>query len=227
MATSAEHAAHKIVIKYCADRGMTPIDTKREMERSTMCGNVSRTLVYRWHKRFSSGLTDVSEKRGRPKKKDDHIIQLVKDAVDTDRRQTVREIAVRVGISKSATQRTLSDELSMSRVCARWVPRLLTAEEMNRRVAASINFLARHRRDANFLQKIITMDETWLHYFDPEGKRESSIWKTPNTPPPKKARQSKSLGKVMFMVFLDCRGVILAHAVPQGRTINAAYYSKV
>ena len=71
------------------------------------------------------------------------------------------------------------------------------------------------------------MDETWLHYLEPEGKRQSSIWKSSSTPPPKKAKISKSIGKIMFMVYMDRRGVILAHAVRKGETVNAAYYSKV
>ena len=71
------------------------------------------------------------------------------------------------------------------------------------------------------------MDETWLHYFEPEGKCQSSVWKSSSTPPPKKAKMSKSMGRIMFMVFMDRRGVILTHAVQKGETVNAAYYSKV
>ena len=98
---------------------------------------------------------------------------------------------------------------------------------MSRRVMNSKDFLKRHQRDRNFLDRVITMDETWLHYYEPEGKRQSSVWKSSHTPPPKKARSSKSMGKVMFMVFMDRQGVILAHAVRHGETVNAAYYSKV
>ena len=69
------------------------------------------------------------------------------------------EITEKVGLSKSAVQRLLSDELRMSRVSARWVPRLLMNEEMCRRVSESREFLKRHKWDPNFLDKIITMDE--------------------------------------------------------------------
>nr|XP_034307818.1 histone-lysine N-methyltransferase SETMAR-like [Crassostrea gigas] len=75
----------------------------------------------------------------------------------------------------------------MQRVCARWVPRLLKEEEKQRRVLCSREFLRRVRSGReNFFDRIITTDETWLHYYDPEGKRASSVWKTPGTPPPKK-----------------------------------------
>ena len=131
------------------------------------------------------------EKRGRPKKNQAAQMKKIKDVLDEDRRQTVQEIAEKVGLSKSAIQRLLSDELSMSRISALWVSRLLTKEGMCRPVSASREFLKRHKRDPNFLDKIVTMDETWLHYFEPEGKRQSSVWESSSTPPQKKAKMSK------------------------------------
>ena len=116
----------------------------------------------------------------------------------------------------------------MSKVSARWVPRLLNDHEKQVRVERSREFLERYRRDGtSFLDRIITTDETWLWHFDPESKIQSSVWKTPQTPPPKKARVNKSGGKHMFIFFLDRQGMILQHRVPVGQTVNASYYSKV
>ena len=47
-------------------------------------------------------------------------------------------------------------------------PRLLTENEKERRVVASREFLLKNQRDPTFLDRIITVDETWLHYYDPE-----------------------------------------------------------
>jgi predicted RNA-binding protein with PUA-like domain len=33
--------------------------------------------------------------------------------------------------------------------------------------------------------RIITTDETWFHYYDPETKQQSSQWKNVNSPRPK------------------------------------------
>ena len=223
MATSRKDAEHKTVIRYCVNRGLTPIQTKKEMESTGKYANVSRALIYKWHKRFTDGWTD-NVTQGRKKKDNLTTINFVKKVIDEDRRQTVREVAEKTGISKSAIQRILSNDLGMSRVFARWVPRLLTEDEMNTRVAASKQFLARINRDPDFLNKIITMDETWIHYYEPESKRQSSVWKTPGTPPPKKAKAVKSMDKVMYMVFMDRQGILLSHAVKHGHSVNAAYY---
>ena len=129
MVTLKERSAHRTIKSYCVYRGMTPIQTLREMGKTREFGSVSRTLVYTWHKRFKTG-SDVTtaEKRGRPKKNQAAQIKKIKGVLDEDRRQIVREIAEKVGLSKSAVQRFLSDELSMSRVSARWVLKLLTNE---------------------------------------------------------------------------------------------------
>ena len=126
-----------------------------------------------------------------------------------------------------SVHRVLNKDLSMNKVCARWIPRLLTENEKERRVVASREFLLKNQRDPTFLDRIITVDETWLHYYDPEDKRQSCVWKTTQSPPPKKAKVTKSMGKNMFIVFLDRKGLILCHSVPHGETVNSAYYSKV
>ena len=104
----------------------------------------------------------------------------------------------------------------MSRVSARWIQKLLTAEEKVKRLEASRAFLAQARRKRNFLDRIVTTDETWLHYYEPEEKRESSVWKTPGTPPPKKAKVTKSMGKIMYMMFMDRHRMLLTHVVSRG-----------
>ena len=52
----------------------------------------------------------------------------------------------------------------------------------------------------------------------------SVVWKNHESPPPKKAKAIKSMGKVMCIVFLDMRGVVLVHMVKYGQTVNADYY---
>ena len=140
-------------------------------------------------------------------------------------RTSLKQISA--GCMKSTAQRVVTADLGMSHVSARWVPRLLTEEEKFARDSASRRFLDRSRPDPTFLDRIITTDETWVHYYEPEYKRMSMVWKNRDSPPPKKAKVIKSMGKVMCVVFMDSSSVILVHMVPAGSTVNAEYYSKV
>ena len=114
------------------------------------------------------------------------------------------------------------------KVHARWVPRLLKDFEKTRRVADSSAFLRRVEREGErFLSRIITTDETWLWLHDPETRSQSAVWKRTGSPPPKKARVTRSGGKFMFVMFADQDGMLLQHAVPKGQTVNAEYFTKV
>jgi len=44
-------------------------------------------------------------------------------------------------------------------------------------------------------------DETWVHPFDPETKRQSMVWKHVSSPTPKTFKVTASAGKVMATVF--------------------------
>lgn len=145
----------------------------------------------------------------------------VKDMINCDRRTTVRAIANELFVSVSTVHGILTKELGMSKVSARWVPRLLKDNKKDCRVRCSQAFLSRFDAEGDeFLDRIITTDETWLHHFDPETKAMSSVWKTPRTPPIKKARVQKSAGKHMFIFFMDRHGMILQHRVPDGQALT-------
>jgi len=51
-----------------------------------------------------------------------------------DRRMKVREIAETIGISKERVGYILREELDMKKLCARWVSRLLTADQKHTRM---------------------------------------------------------------------------------------------
>ena len=75
-------------------------------------------------------------------------------------------------------QRILKDELNLSRVGAHWVTRLLMNHEKERRIMDSKTFLRRFEKERDtFLNRIITTDETWLFYYDPRTKQQSTQWK--------------------------------------------------
>jgi hypothetical protein len=78
--------------------------------------------------------------------------------------------------------------------------------------------------DPDFLNSVITCDESWLFQYDPETKRQSVQWKTTYSPRPKKARKSKSKIKTMLVVFFDIQGIIMTQYVPPSQTVNWTYY---
>ncbi|UYV78958.1 hypothetical protein LAZ67_17000494 [Cordylochernes scorpioides] len=78
-----------------------------------------------------------------------------------------------------------------------------------------------------FVNRIITMDETCAHYFTPESKQQSMQWRHSNSPPPKKAKTVPSAGKVMVSVFWDSEGVLHLDFLNKGQTITGNYYANL
>jgi len=75
--------------------------------------------------------------------------------------------------------------------------------------------------------QIIMGDEMWVYRYDPETKRQSSQWKSADSPRPKKARQVRLKAKVMLIVFFDMEGIVHYKYVPQGQTVNQQFYLQV
>jgi histone-lysine N-methyltransferase SETMAR len=80
------------------------------------------------------------------------------------------------------------------------------------------------RNDPYFLSRVVTGDESWIYGYDPETKQQSSQWKHPSSPRPKKVRQVKSNVKSMLICFFDTDGITCKESVPPGQTINAKFY---
>ena len=75
--------------------------------------------------------------------------------------------------------------------------------------------------------RLVTGDETWLHHWDPDTKKESMQWKHPGSPSPKKFRSQPSASKVMATVFWDSKEIILIDYKPVGTSITGEYYANV
>ena len=89
----------------------------------------------------------------------------------------------------------------MRKICAKLVPKNLSDEKKDKRVLISREILDLLTSEPNFLQGLITGDETWVIEYDLTTKRQSSEWHTFESPRPKKARMSKSRVKSMLIIF--------------------------
>jgi [histone H3]-lysine36 N-dimethyltransferase SETMAR len=227
----ASKIEQRYAIKFCFKLRKSATETIQMLSSAYGESSMTKSRVHVWYNRFKNGQEQVlsQERSGRPTTSvTDDKKNKVDDLVRQNRRITVRDIEEEVGISFGSAQSILS-ELGYSKVCARWVPRLLTDEQRQNRVAICVQWRSRMRREGadNFLKRVVTCDETWVHHYDPETKQESSIWKHKSSPRPEKAKVVRSAGKVMHLVFFDHQGIIYDNRVPKGQTVTGNYYSSV
>lgn len=62
--TSDIKAEQRIFIKFCVEQGRTPLQTNTMLEKTQSGRNVSRALIYRWHKRFSEDIISSVSTQG-------------------------------------------------------------------------------------------------------------------------------------------------------------------
>jgi hypothetical protein len=60
-----------------------------------------------------------------------------------------------------------------------------------------------------FLSRIVTGDETWVHYHQQETKRTSKEWRHSSSPKPKKFRRRHLQGRYYFILAVSC--LIFSH----------------
>ena len=112
----------------------------------------------------------------------------------------------------------------MSKVSARWVPKMLTDDQKQSQLDTLRYLLSCYEDDpGDFIDRVVTQDETWVHHFDPESKMQCMQWKHPGSTPPKKFKRVSLAGKVLASVFWDSQGVIMIDNLEQGHMINGAY----
>src|ERR1700729_2562510 len=206
----------RAVIKFLMFQGKTTTEIHREMEPVFRDSCPSYTSVKNWCQQFKCCRSNVADlpRSGRPASEcNDENATRVKKIIDQDRKMTIVEIASRVKLNERTVYRILHNRLNMRKVCARWVPRLLTREQKQTRVNCCQQLLKKFK-SKNFLETMVTVDETWVHHYDPESKIASMQWKTPGSPTPVKPRAQKSAGKVMLTVFWDAKGVVLKEYLP-------------
>ena len=137
-------------------------------------------------KRSRKSLEDET-KSGHPSDAtDEEMCNKVRDLVYSDRRIKVEEIANALHISHGSISTTLHDRLCMHKLTARWVPKSLSDEQKATRASVYSALLKRFRsKEDDFLSHLVTVDETWVHYYEPENKAQSRQSVGPGSQRPK------------------------------------------
>ena len=139
----------------------------------------------------------------------------------------MEEIAQALGISHGSVSTILHDRLGMRKLTARLVPKFLSDEQMATRASICSALLKRFRSKDDFLLRLVTIYETWVHYYEPENKAQSRQWVGPGSPRPKKFKTQPSAGKMMATVFWDAKGVVMLDILPKRSTITGVYYANL
>jgi histone-lysine N-methyltransferase SETMAR len=113
-------------------------------------------------------------------------------------------------------QNIVYEYLGITKLSARWVPRLLAVDNKRNRMTTSKQcFYLFKRNPKKFIRRFVSVDEIWIHHYMPEMKEESKQWSSPGKQAPKNANTVPSKG-IIFIDYLE-----------KGRTITGQYYDQL
>ena len=116
------------VIRFLNAKGERPAEIHRQIV--TVYGDVmNRQNVAKWCREFSEGRTDVHDEQrsGRPSLISDDLLQKIEGELRANRRVTMRELHhIIPEVSKTTIHEAVTAKLRYRKLCARWVPKMLT-----------------------------------------------------------------------------------------------------
>jgi histone-lysine N-methyltransferase SETMAR len=149
-----EKVEYRSVIKILFLQRKTPKTIHEEMLAVYHDGCPSYDVVKHWCRQFKCGRLSIHDepRSGRPSTScDDDMIQKVEKMILEDRRIKVKNIAAELGISQGSVFDIIHNELNMTKVSARWIPRLLTpVQKMQRRECHSSVVACQAARESGY-----------------------------------------------------------------------------
>ena len=132
-----EKVQQRVCIDFCFRLGKTGVETYEMLHAAFGESCLSRSKTFEWYSLFKSGRRSF-EDDPRPGRPSTHLteetVARVREIIRTDRHLTIREVAEEIRIVFGTRQKILTEDLRMRRVTAKFVPRLLTAEQKDDRV---------------------------------------------------------------------------------------------
>ena len=146
---------YRAVIKFLVLEGQSSKQVKERLTSVYGQSSPSSSTIKRWVKEFQRGRESLEDdpRSGRPTTSTSpENIEKVHKLVIENRRISLYELEEATGISYGSIHNILHDELHMSKVCARWVPKMLSDDMKQSRVTISGAMLTRYNTNPDDFQ---------------------------------------------------------------------------
>ncbi len=213
---------------FCVKIGKTPSETLENLRTVFGVESLSKTRTFYWHQVFRQGRTTVVDLPRKPRNRTGRSqanVDAVKQAVEADRRLSVKALSARTGVPATSVFRILKIDLELMRKAAKFVPKLLNPAQQEDRFWICSNLLQNIFHKKDFMRRVITMDETWAYQYDPELKMQSTQSLGKKDSRPYKAIRARATGKVLLVSFFDYQGLV--HFEFFHRTINTEIFIQI
>ncbi|UYV60920.1 K02A2.6-like [Cordylochernes scorpioides] len=163
----------RYAIKFCVRLGKNTTETFQMLQKVFKDDCISRSQSGKWHKAFKEGREEVADepRSGRPTTaRTDENVDRVLEVLRTDRRLSIQQIADTLHMSTFVVHGIVTEDLQMRKVCAKLVPKVLSQDQKELRILRCQELLDLIQNEPDFLNSVVTGDESWMFEYDPESK---------------------------------------------------------
>ena len=139
----------RAVIRFFNAKGNTLIEIHHQLTEvyGESCMDIKN--IRKWCREFAFGRTEIHDDKptGRPSTCNETVTK-VEETMRKDRRVSLDDLCVSIPeVSRTTIYRILKDKLQYRKVCATWVPRMLTEDHKRQRVNSAHEFLRRYANE--------------------------------------------------------------------------------
>ncbi|GBM68808.1 hypothetical protein AVEN_22280-1 [Araneus ventricosus] len=169
------------VIRFLNAKNVKPAEIHRQLVEIYGENVTTDGMVRKWVRQFNDGRTNVHDeaRSGRLSVVNDGLVAIVNEKISENRRFTLRMLCDEFSqISKTVLHEIVTNLLNYRKLCSRWVPKMFMDVHRTKLLGSDLTFLTRYSEEDNeFLNKIVTGDETWVCHVTPESKEQSMEWR--------------------------------------------------
>ena len=217
----------RVYCKIRAQLRFPPTEIHADLQKVYGNGALKYATVCKWVFHFNDGreLIENDPQVGRPVSiLTGKNVATVKKLIVEDAHYTMQEIEELSGIYLSSVLKILREQLGLRKICARWVPHLLTDEQKQSRVRFALQVIEKYDKcDPRRLEEIVTGDETWIYHFQPDSKAKNKVWVSSEGERPVIARRCKTSNRMLYAIFFDSKGPVLQIPVPKGSSVTGKF----
>ena len=213
----------RVYCKIQAQLRFPPTEIHADLQKVYGNGALKYATVCKWVRRFNDGRESIENDPwvSRPVSVlMEKNVATVKTLIEEDARYNVQEIEELSGIHSFSVLKILCERLGLRKICARWVPHLLTDEQKQSLVRLSSQVIEKYDKcDPCRLEEIVTGDESWIYHFQPDSKAKNKVWVSSEGHRTVIACRCKTSNRMLYAIFFDSKG-----PVPKGSSVTVKFY---
>ena len=165
------HIEHRTVIKFSMWKGLNTTKISKYLDNVYKDSAPSYRTVAKWVAEFKDpecGFEDAPRMDHPSTITVNENIEAVERIVMRDRQISICRVAEELAIPKTSIHEIMNNHMGMKKVCARWLPKLLTPIQHTNHVDCCQELLQQSEvNPVKFSDCIVTGDEARTHHYDP------------------------------------------------------------